>query len=257
VAEGDTIHHLARRLGPVLLGRELERVVCPSPRTAASGWPDRLRGRTTDGIEARGKHLLLHLSDGLTLHSHMAMTGSWRVLDGGLWPQRARRAWLCLGVGQRDVVQFGGPTLQVLRTGAVHLHPRLRALGPDICLEAFDAGEAVRRMRRDDPRRGVADALLDQTHVAGIGNLWKVEACWALGIDPWRGLGRCTDDELRALLAWLAPRMQRTARIGTRNRPKEIYGKADRPCPRCRDRILVRRQGDAARPTWWCPSCQR
>jgi endonuclease-8 len=257
VSEGDSIHWLARRLEPVLAGRVPDRVSCPSVRTRASGWPGRLAGRAVQRVHARGKHLLLDFEGDLTVHSHLAMTGSWRVLDGGLWPRRARSAWLCLGVGTRDVVQFGGPTLRLVRTRTLHADARLRALGPDICAPSFDPAAVVARLRRDDPRRGVADALLDQRHVAGIGNLWKVEGCWLAGVDPFRGLGDVADAELLAILGELRPRMLDSATAGRQWRFKTIYGTADRPCPRCRDLIRVRRQGDANRPTWWCPSCQR
>jgi endonuclease-8 len=134
--------------------------------------------------------------------------------------------------------------------------PRLSRLGPDIGAPGFDAEKALARLSSDDPSR-VGDALLDQRSLAGIGNLWKVEACWHARIDPWRALAHVRDDEILSILAEARPRMVDSATTGRQWRYKRIYGTAGRPCPRCGERIRVRRQGDAARPTWWCRGCQR
>jgi endonuclease-8 len=99
--------------------------------------------------------------------------------------------------------------------------------------------------------------LLDQRSLAGIGNLWKVEACWLARIDPWRPLAHVRDDEILSILAEARPRMVDSATTGRQWRYKRLYGTAGRPCPRCGEPIRVRRQGDAARPTWWCRGCQR
>ena len=141
---------------------------------------------------------------------------------------------------------FGGPTLDLLSAASVRSHPRLSRLGPAICTPGFDAELALARIRADDPARGLGDALLDQRSVAGIGNLWKVEACWLAEIDPWRPLTRIGDEEILAVLAE-ARRRDSTAN-GRHWRFKRLYGTAGRPCPRCGERVRVRRQGDARAP---------
>ncbi|MDX8152577.1 DNA-formamidopyrimidine glycosylase family protein [Patulibacter brassicae] len=278
--EGDSIHHAARRIGRVVLGGPLDRVVTPSPRTAPRGWDRRLAGREVVALDPRGKHLLIRFDDGLVLHSHLRMTGSWRVrpAPGGTGPDLAvtarpgaparrgagrggrpysARTWLVLGRGEQDVLQIGGPFLELRTSAQVAGDPRLAALGPDLCAEAFDADRAVARLRQDDPTRPVGDALLDQRSVAGIGNVWKSEGCFAAAIDPWRPLGRTTDDELHAILAAVRPGIRRCAVEGTHLRPKHVYGKQGRPCPRCGTTIRSAAMGDDNRTTSWCPGCQR
>ena len=257
MSEGDSIHWLARRLSAVLQGEAPEQILAPHPRTRTRGFKDRLAGRPIVEIGARGKHLLVRFHGGLVLHSHLGMTGAWRVHErGSTFHRSPRAAWLGLRTGQWEVLQFGGPTLELLTSARARTHPRLAALGPDICAPGFDPAKALARLRSDDPSRGIGDALLDQRSLAGIGNLWKVEACWLARIDPWRPLARVRDDEILSILAEARPRMVDSATTGRQWRYKRIYGTSGRPCPRCGARIQVRRQGDAARPTWWCPECQ-
>ena len=85
-----------------------------------------------------------------------------------------------------EVVQFDGPVLELMTDSRTRLDQRIAGLGPDIVKPEFDEDEFLRRLRHDDPTRPIGDALLDQRTIAGIGNLWKVEGCFAAGIDPWR-----------------------------------------------------------------------
>lgn len=257
--EGDSIHHAAVRLRPVLLGGPLERVASPSERTRDKRWDRRLKGQTVERIEARGKNLLIFFVGDLVLHSHLRMTGSWAVRAvGDQWPRAPRRAWLVMGRGERDVIEFDGPFLELRTHHQVATDPRLRALGPDICVpEQVDPERILRRLRQDDPTRPVGDALLNQRTVAGIGNVWKSEACHAQGVDPTKPIAETSDDDLQGMIVWTAPRIQRTAKLGTHLRPKKVYGHDGEPCPRCRTPIVSRHLGDDNRPTYWCPGCQR
>ncbi len=257
--EGDSIHHAALRAQPVLVGGPLDRVRTPSPRTAPRRWDRRLAGATVERIEARGKHLLIFFADDLALHSHLRMTGSWSVrATGERWPRAPRRAWIVLGRGDRDVIQFDGPSLELRTHRQVATDPRLAALGPDVCAPGeLDVERIVRRIRQGDPSRPVGDALLDQRAVAGIGNVWKCEACWAQRVDPTQPVRDVADERIAAILEWTAPRIRYTAQHGTHLRPKKVYGKNGRPCPRCRATIVRRGIGDENRPTSWCPGCQR
>src|SRR4051794_893279 len=86
VPEGDTIHHAANRIRPVLAGRVPEAIRTPHQRFARDRWPERLAGRAVEAVEAHGKHLFLRFEGDLTIHSHLRMTGSWRVHpDGARW----------------------------------------------------------------------------------------------------------------------------------------------------------------------------
>jgi endonuclease-8 len=110
------------------------------------------------------------------------------------------------------VVQFDGPVLDLMTGLRARVDQRLAALGPDIIKDDFDERRYLRRLREDDPTRPIGDALLDQRTLAGIGNLWKVEACFATGISPWRPTGQVTDDEALALVRWARPGMRQSAR---------------------------------------------
>jgi endonuclease-8 len=258
VPEGDTIHYAANRIRPVLLGRVPEDVRTPHPRFGRDRWPERLGGRVVESVEAHGKHLFLRFEGDLTIHSHLRMTGSWRVHEvGARWARSPRRAWLVMRSEGQDVIQFDGPVLELITETRRRFDLRLGALGPDIIKEDFDERVVLRRLREDDPVRPIGDALLDQRTLAGIGNLWKVEGCFLAGVDPWRRAGDVSDDEVLRIVREVRPRMQQSARDGNQSRFRSVYGRAGTVCPRCGEgRIQRRGQGDGNRPTYWCPACQ-
>jgi endonuclease VIII len=259
--EGDTIHHAAQRIGAALAGRVPDEVLTPHPRFGRDRWPERLAGRELEAADAVGKHLLLRFDGGLVIHSHLRMTGAWRVQRRGeRWSRSPRSAWLVLRAGEDEVVQFNGPVLELMTATRVRSDPRLAALGPDIVAAApFDEARFVRRFREDDPTRTLGDALLDQHIIAGIGNFWKSEGCWLAGLDPWRRLAAVTDEEALAIVRGLRPLMQQSAVSGRQHDFRVIYGRDGQPCPRCGPPTLLRShgQGDDNRTTYWCPACQR
>jgi endonuclease-8 len=259
--EGDTVHHAAGRIGAVLCGHVPDTISTPHPRFARDRWPERLAGRCVECVEARGKHLLLHFEGGLVVHSHLRMTGAWRVLRRGeRWPRSPRSAWLVLDHADDEVVQFGGPVLELMTAARVRSDPRLTQLGPDLVAEApFDEALFLRRLREDDPTRSLGDAILDQHIVAGIGNIWKSEGCWHARLDPRRPIAGVSDDEALAVVRGLRPLMQQSARDGRHDQPRAVYGRAGAPCPRCGAPALIRAlgQGDDNRTTYWCRACQR
>src|SRR4051794_3815622 len=121
--EGDTIHHAANRIRPVLAGHVPDELETPHPRFGRDRWPERLAGRTVTSVDAHGKHLFLRFEGGLTIHSHLRMTGSWRVLErGGRWPRSPRSAWLVLRRGGRGGGAVNGPGVELVAGS----RPRLR-----------------------------------------------------------------------------------------------------------------------------------
>jgi endonuclease-8 len=256
--EGDTIHHAADRLREALVGTVPERVLAPSPRSHAERLPERLLGRAVLAVDAHGKHLFVRFDGGLTLHSHLRMSGAWRVLGRGQpWGRSRSRAWLVLGSGDRDVVQFDGPVLRLMSDARLRADPQLASLGQDVLGESFDFARMIGRLREADPTRPVGEVLIDQRIVAGIGNVWKAEGCWEAQVDPWRTLAAVSDEELVRIIALTRPRMALSGRDGPRTIQPRVYGKSGQPCPRCGTRIRARGQGDANRTTYWCPGCQR
>jgi endonuclease-8 len=255
--EGDTIHYAANRIRPILEGHVPDELLTPHPRFRMDRWPERLAGQAVTSVDARGKHLFLRFEGGLTIHSHLRMTGSWGTyLRGERWRRSPRRAWLVLRHGTGEVVQFDGPLLELVTDSRTRLDQRIAGLGPDIIAAGFDEDEVLRRLRRDDPTRPIGDAILDQRTIAGIGNLWKVEGCWLAGIDPWRPTAEVTDEEVLRIVRGIRPLMQESAMHGMQDAYKTIYGTKGRPCPRCGARIDARGQWDDNRLTFWCPGCQ-
>ena len=251
MAEGDTVLRAARRIEQALGGAEVG-IDTPSPRGRGAG-VQRLDGRQLEGVEARGKNLLLSFGD-LVLHSHLGMSGSWHVYRRGAgWRKPAAAAWAVLRSEQWEAVQFGGPTLRVLRAAAVDLDPRLSGLGPDVLAADFDLGGAVASLRAR-PDLELGEALLDQSSIAGIGNIFKSEACFAAHLDPWRPIEDLSDPELERVL--LSAREAMQAAVADGRQPRSVYRRAGRPCPVCSTPVIGRGQGDANRTTYWCSRCQ-
>ena len=253
--EGDAILWAATRMRPVLEGHVPDSIRTPHPRFDRDRWAPRLVGRRIEAIDTHGKNLFIRFAGDLVIYSHLRMTGSWRVLDGGRrWPES--RAWLVLERAERAVVQLGGPVLELMTAARAATDPRLATLGPDVLAHYFDRNTFLARLRADDPTRGIGDALLDQRIVAGLGTIWRAEGCWAAGVDPWRRVADVSDDEAVAAVEGARPRMIESGLRGPMHAALNIYKKVGRPCPRCGAPIRARGQGDANRTTYWCPGCQ-
>ncbi|MBH1938720.1 Fpg/Nei family DNA glycosylase [Streptomyces sp. AV19] len=256
--EGDTVWRTARDLHGALAGAPLTRCDLRVPALATTD----LTGRHVLEAVPRGKHLLVRVEGGLTLHSHLGMDGSWRVHPAGEAVRTGgHQVRAVLATADHTAVGHRLPVLELLRTAdestAVgHLGPDL--LGPD-----WDADEAVRRLLAD-PGRPVGEALLDQRNLAGIGNVYKSELCFLLRISPWLPVSRLPSPERLTALAkkLLELNKTRTARVTTADpRPDRrlwVYGRAGRPCRRCGGPVGVEGQGPPGRerPTYWCPRCQ-
>jgi endonuclease-8 len=255
--EGDSIHRAARRVGAALVGSEIRSIETPQTRHSRDRWPERLAGRDVRAVDAHGKHLFLRFDGDLTLHSHLRMRGLWGVYPrGARWRRAPHRAWLVIRTDEHEVVQFDGPVLELMTEGRTRFDQRLAALGPDVLAPEFDEAGFLRRLRQDDPTRGVGDALLDQRIVSGIGTIWKSEGCFLAGVSPWRRLAQVSDDEVLSVIREVRPLMARSVE-GDWHRRRWVFERAGLPCRRCATSIQFRGQGDDNRNTFWCPECQR
>lgn len=255
--EGDTVHHMAGRMREALAGKVPEQLSTPHPRHAMDRWTERLAGLAVRSVDAYGKHLFLRFQENLTLHSHLRMTGTWGVYHAGQrWRRSPRRAWLVIRCGSVEVVQFDGPVLELMSDTRARLDPHLKQLGADVLGENFAPQRFLARLREDDPTRAIADALLDQRNIAGIGNVWKAESCFAVGVSPWRALADLSDQQALAIVQFARRHMCRAVQEGMHTRPRAVYGRAGQLCPRCGEHVCARSQGDGNRVTFWCPGCQ-
>jgi endonuclease VIII len=255
--EGDTIYAAARRIRGALVGADIVSVETPHRRFERDRWPERLGGRAVRAVDTKGKHLFIRFEGDLTLHSHLRMNGWWGVYERGRrWGKSPGRAWLVIRTADHEVVQFGGPVLELMTDSRSRFDHRIARLGPDILAGEFDDGAFLRRLREDDPKRGIGDALLDQRNVCGIGNVWKAEACFLAGLDPWRPLERVSDREALDAVHAVRPLMLRSGQGGGVMREPWVFERHGRPCRRCGTIIRARGQGDDNRTTYWCPTCQ-
>jgi endonuclease VIII len=251
--EGDTIWRTAAALRARLEGR---RVIDAQPAGLK-----RLVGSTVSAVEPVGKHLLIRFDSGLALHSHMRMRGAWHVYGRG---ERWRRpAWqLKALLATEDVVAvcFEAPVMELVRDPGA----RVGHLGPDILAAGWELGEVLSRARSLG-MVAVGELLLDQRVTAGIGNVYRCEALWERGVNPWTPSAALDDGQLgalfetarRAMLANLRPGLPAGAgrRFPGYGRGA-VHGRGGRPCRRCGAPIRVRAQGEHARLTYWCPACQ-
>jgi endonuclease VIII len=219
MAEGDTIHGTARRLERALGGRLLLDVAVPNPASPLRRQAprvDSLHGGFLERAEARGKHLLLHFDTGLTLHSHLGMRGSWRIEQrGARWGRPRHGAWVVLSTAVAEAAQFGGTRLALRAETELRSDPRIRWLGADLLAPDFEATTGVAALRALDQRRTVGEALLDQRTVAGIGNVYKSEGCFAASVSPWSALAEIPDGDLERLIDELRSLMAGGLRVGT------------------------------------------
>jgi endonuclease-8 len=250
VPEGDTIHRAARSINTALAGREIGLAEAPNPRSPLHRRAAELEGRTLEEAEGRGKHLLVHFSGDVVLHTHLGMNGKVFVAADGRVPYG--KPWWTVASGRSVAAQTGAKLLRLTSETRVRNDPSLLQLGPDPLRPDFDAAAAATRLRERAPGREIGDALLDQGLIAGIGNAIRVEALFRARIDPFRKVEDLSDDEL-AIVVGENERMMRES-IAKGRRPRAMY--RARRCPNCGGPITSRGQGDDNRTAYWCPVCQ-
>jgi endonuclease-8 len=275
--EGDTIHRTAATLRRALVSQTVTRFDTTLPAIAAVHHRTPVTGRFIRAVRALGKHLLVvfgHEGDtpvsletrpgDLVLHTHMGMTGSWHLYRPGQpWRIPARRAVIVLHTARLVAPCFAAPVAELLTAAELARHPRLSELGPDAAGAEFDAREAMARLRRA-PDIEIGVALLDQRGVAGVGNVYKSEVLFVQKVSPFTRVGDLSDDVLLGLVA----ESRRLLRVNLRGGPRRtvpgldrrerhwVYGRSGRPCRVCGSPVRMRRQGAAARSTYFCPRCQ-
>lgn len=255
--EGDDVWRTARRLraldGQVLTASDFR---IPSLATRD------LTGRQVETTISRGKHLLTRIEGGVTVHSHLVMEGEWAVQrTGDRWRRPAHQARVVLRTETHEAVGFE------VRLELLPSDEEDRAvghLGPDLLDPEWDdedVAEAVRRLQADADQP-IGEALLEQRHLAGVGNIYKCELCFLAGVDPASTVSQVKDLErmVRRAHQLLRANLQgpRTT-TGDRRAGRRlwVYGRKG-PCLRCGTSIRKADLGPPGRerPTYWCPACQ-
>ncbi|HEX9189302.1 MAG TPA: DNA-formamidopyrimidine glycosylase family protein, partial [Vicinamibacteria bacterium] len=262
--EGDTIWRTARTLHAALAGQPVLAIGSSLPAVAAAAERLRVVGQTIEAVEARGKHLLVRFAGGAVLHTHQGMRGSWHLRRRvGATPRPPSRARAVIETAGAVAVCSLAPVVEMLSAAQAAAHPALRRLGPDLLAPGFDPAAAARRLRaRGDLAIGVA--LLDQTALAGIGNVYKSEVLFLCGVSPFARVGDLDDGALDRLVEKAGELLRRNLGPGMRRTTSPlapgrlwVSGRSGQPCRRCGAIVERSVQGEQARSTYFCPTCQR
>lgn len=259
--EGDTIFRTATSMRKWIEGREVTAV-----RTKVRGLQlERITGTTVEAVEPRAKHLLIRFSNKLVLHTHMRMTGSWHLYTTGeRWKKPQWQAKLSIDCGDRQIVCFNAPVVELLMPSDERAHRSLQGLGPDV-LGDYDQVEMLRRARAADQDTLIGELILDQRVVGGIGNIYRCESLFMERIDPYLTTADVTDEQLTRVVETARRLMRLNAGVGgDKGRVFEaggpdrpwVYNRTRRACRVCGSPIKAGRLGKQARDVYWCPQCQ-
>jgi endonuclease VIII len=264
--EGDTIYRAAHTLHTALAGRSVTRFATVLPQLARIDEDAPIAGRTVERVSSTGKNLVIEFSGDLFLRTHMRMHGSWHIYKPGERWQRPRDAMrIVIETDAWVAVAFDVPVAELHDARSLERQDDLRNIGPDFLAETFDEAEALRRIReRGD--QSIADTLLNQRVVSGVGNEYKSEVLFLARVSPFAAVSALDDETLRRILhlarklmlanvAKSSPSRVTTFSLDPRQ-TKYVYGRAGKPCRKCGTAIEMARQGPDARVTFWCPGCQ-
>lgn len=271
--EGDTIFRAARALNRALAGKIVTRFETQLPQLARVDDDTPLSGRTIEKVDASGKWMRIYFSDDLILLTHMLMSGSWHIYrPGESWQQPGIRMRVAIYTADFVAVGFQVPIAEFHSAASLARH-RSAQLGPDVLSPNFDPAEAIRQLE-SNPDLEVGIALLRQSVIAGLGNVFKSEVCFAGRVNPFRLVGSLSRNEVSGLVStaqkFLSANVTDSAGDGiiTYRRMRRTTGRADpserlwvyhrrgKPCRVCGTAIEARKQGVEARTTFWCPKCQ-
>jgi endonuclease-8 len=275
VPEGDTIFRTARALQQGFAGLKITTFETAYAPLASVHDQSPVTGRVIERAESRGKWLLIHFSGDLILATHMLMSGSWHIYRVGERWQRARSHMrIVLGTDDLMAVAFDVPVARFYTARTLERFAGVAGLGPDLLGGSFAADEAVARLLEHGDEE-VGNVLLNQRVMAGIGNVFKSEICFACGVNPFRKIESLRAQEIECLVdtarRFLAANVadgagdaivtytggRRTTDSGDPAARLWVYHRKGSPCRRCGATILTRKQGLGARSTFWCPECQK
>ena len=215
--EGDTLFRAARTLHRALAGKQVVRFETVLAQLSRVDDDAPIAGRTVERVRSVGKHLLVELSGDLVLRTHMRMNGSWHVYrPGERWHRPRASMRVVLETADFQAVAFDVPVAEFRTARELARDPAVARLGPDVLGAGFDEDEAVRRLR-ERGAMGIGDALLDQRALAGIGNVFKSEVCFAERVHPFTPVAALDDEALY--------RVVRTARRFLKMNARESRGR--------------------------------
>jgi endonuclease-8 len=276
--EGDTIYRSARAMQRAIGGKlctGFETGLAPLARVDDEA---PIAGRTIERVEARGKWLLLHFSGDLILLTHMLMSGSWHLYKTGeKWWMGKDRMRVALRTDDWQAVAFNVPVAEFHTARSLERYSQVPKLGVDILGDEYTLAGGVASLQNygaQHPEAEIAVVLLNQRVLAGLGNVYKSEVAFAAGVNPFRAMSTLTQKELEIMAdvagKWMKVNVldgagdgivtysgnRRTTGATNRADRLWVYGRQGQECRRCGATVEMRKQGEQARSTYWCPGCQ-
>ena len=282
------VETVMRGLAPVMEGRRIARAQVTRPDLR---WPfpdrmaERLAGARIERLRRRSKYILGDLDTGETLLVHLGMSGRMLISGGArgradtarfvhVHPAPEKHDHVVLDMEGGGRVTFNDPrrfgAMDLMRTDAADAHPLLAHLGPEPFGNAFSGAYLAQVLKgRNTP---IKSALLDQTVVAGLGNIYVCEALHRAGISPLRRAGRISERRVRALVPLIRETLleaiaaggsslrdyrQADGELGYFQHGFRVYGREGAPCPTPGCEGTVRRTVQSGRSSFHCPRCQR
>lgn len=276
--EGDTIYRAARALGKALTGKVVTGFETNLAPIARVNDDSPVAGRVVEKVESRGKWCLLFFSGDLILVTHMLMSGSWHIYrTGEKWWMGRSRMRVAVQVEGWQAVAFNVPIVEFHTARSLERSSQVPKLGPDLLSDEFTVEGGIAQMEAygaEHPEAELAVVLLNQRVIAGLGNVYKSEVAFAAGVNPFRAMRTITAREREVMVdksqQWMKANVldgsgegivtysgnRRTTHSMRREDRLWVYGRQGQECRRCGATVMMRKQGEQARSTYWCPSCQ-
>ncbi|GAA1455722.1 DNA-formamidopyrimidine glycosylase family protein [Williamsia maris] len=253
--EGDSVYQAAARVRTAFEGKVIAHCQFRVPRFATVD----LSGRTVESVRSVGKHHLIDVGDDLSIHTHLKMEGAWHVHPiGTKWRRPAFHARLVLRTDTHEAVAFEMGICEMLTDA----DGALAYIGPDLLGPTWDTDVAVANLMRD-PDRPIGLALLDQHLMAGVGNVFRCEACFLRGVDPRRKVADvdipAMVDLCHRLLQANRSRIRTTTGVNVNGKRYYVYGRGRKPCFRCGtpiSRDFLGEDDSEERVLYHCTRCQ-
>ena len=273
--EGDTIFRTARTLNRALGGKAVTGFRTTFPLLTRFDDDTPLAGQLVDRVESRGKWVLIYFSGGGILATHMLMNGSWHIYrPGERWQQPSVNMRIVIETDNFVAVGFSVPVAEMHSAQSLTRERRIPPVTSDVLGRDFDATSAAESLLASGDLE-LGEALLKQRVLAGVGNVFKSEICFAAGLHPFRKVATLSREQAAEMVSIASRQLGdnvleesgnrivtyrgRRRRTTHRDDPGEslwVYGRTGEPCRRCGETIRRRLQGRNARATYWCPHCQ-
>jgi endonuclease VIII len=268
--EGHSVRLAADQLREVLAGRTIIHFQSSFKKAIAEEWVSQIQGYTVNTVRSHGKNLFIDFSSGWTMYTHFLMWGSWHVYSvGAPWLKEERKARVILHTATHVAVLFSAPVCELIHRDALATH-KTAETGPDLLADNFDATEAWRRFSAPaHAEREIGALIMDQTVLAGIGNVLKSEILFGAYLHPQRLPATIRPDEWARFVDTACRLIRASYEHGSFNgallpadavvEPSKygyVYRRRGYPCLRCATPIKMVRQGERQRMTFYCPHCQ-